>query len=178
MIEKLLLVLRYVLYVKLRSNIKSNSIVFIQKKVRLIVDDGGEINFGKNVLIKEEGIVYAKKNAKITFGDNTSTGHHTEISANNKIVIGENVIMGAYTYITDSNHGYKNLEVPIRKNPMEVEETIVGSNVWLGRNVMLLKGSHIGDNSIVAAGSVVTKKIPDNMIVGGVPAKILKGIYD
>ena len=63
--------------------------------------------FGKNVTIKENSIIYVKKNAKITFGHNSSTGHHTEISSNNYIEIGDDVIMGAYAYITNSNHGYK-----------------------------------------------------------------------
>jgi len=136
------------------------------------------IVFGKNVLIKEGSIIYAKKNSKVMIRDSSSTGYHTEISANKHIVIGKNVIMGAYTYITDSNHGYKDHTLPIAKQAMEVGQTIIGDNVWLGRNSMLLKDSLVSENSIVAAGSVVTKKFEKNIIIGGVPAKIIKGIYE
>jgi len=170
--------LRYIFKVRLKRKIKSKAIVFLQKNVSLVIETEGIIDFGKNILLKEGTIIYAKKNARITIGDNTSTGHHTEISANNDIRIGSDVIMGAQTYITDSNHGYKNFDIPIRENPMEVGKTTIGSNVWLGRNVMLLKDSHIGDNSIVAVGSVVTNSFPDNMILGGVPANEMKSIYD
>lgn len=54
----------------------------------------------------------------------------------------------------------------------------IGNNVWLGANVTVLPGVTIGDNAVVAAGAVVTKDVPENMIVAGVPAKILKSIHD
>jgi len=134
--------------------------------------------FDKNVTIKENSIIYVKKNAKVIFGQNSSTGHNTEISSNNYIEIGDDVIMGAYTYITDSNHGYKDKELPIRKQYMEIGSVHIGSNVWLGRGVMILKDAVIGDNSVVAAGSVVTKEFVENKILGGIPAKVIKEIYE
>lgn len=107
MINKFLYIFRFLLKIKFNKRIKNSGFVVLQKNVQLIVEEGGELMFGKNITIKENSIIYVKKNAKITFGQNSSTGHHTEISANNYIEIGDDVIMGAYTYITDSNHGYK-----------------------------------------------------------------------
>ena len=170
--------MRYLIYVKFNKSIKSNGIVLVQKNVNLRVELGGEIVFGKNVLIKEGSIIYAKKGSKITIGKNSSTGHHTEISANNYIQMGNDIIMGAYTYITDSNHGYKDSTLPIRKQPMESGKVIIEDNVWLGRNVMVLKDTNIGNNSIVSAGSIVTKEFKNNVILAGIPAKIIKGIYE
>jgi maltose O-acetyltransferase len=178
MFNKLVYLFKFLLKVKFNKNINSNTIVILQKNVKLIIEEGGEIVFGKNVVIKENTTLYAKKNAKITFGDNTSTGHHTEISANISVEIGSEVIMGAYTYITDSNHDYRNSNLPIRKQGMLAESTVVGNNVWIGRNTMLLKGSKIGKNSVVAGGSVVTKKYNGNIILAGIPAKIIKRIYE
>lgn len=178
MINKFLYIFRFLLKIKFNKRIKNSGFVVIQKNVQLIVEDGGVLIFDKNVTVKENSIIYVKKNAKITFGQDSSTGHHTEISANNYIEIGNDVIMGAYTYITDSNHGYKDKNIPIRKEDMEIGSVKIGSNVWLGRGVMVLKDSVIGDNSIVAAGSVVTKKFIENKILGGVPAKVIKGIYE
>lgn len=178
MINKLLYLLRYLLNIKFNSRIKNNGFVTLQKNVQLIVEEGGVLMFDKNVTIKENSVIYAKRNTKIVFGRNTSTGHHTEISANNYIEIGNDVIMGAYTYITDSNHGYKNKDLLIRKQEMEIGSVKIGNNIWLGRGVMILKDSIVGDNSIVAAGSVVTKKFEDNKILGGIPAKVVKEIYE
>lgn len=175
---KIISLLRFLLYIKLNKKIKSNGIVLLQKNVHLIVEEGGQIMFGKKVSIKENTIIYAKKNSTIIIGDNTSMGHNTEISANNYIDIGNDVIMGAYCYITDSNHGYRDRDIPIHNQPMESGITIVGNNVWIGRGSMILKDAKVGNNSIVAANSVVTKSFDDNFIIGGVPTKIIKSIYD
>ncbi|HIP13842.1 MAG TPA: acyltransferase [Arcobacter sp.] len=178
MINKLIYIIRYYLQIKLNKKITSNGFVILQSNVKLIVEEGGGIVFRKSVTIKEHSVIYAKKNAKIIFGDNTSTGHHTEISANTFIEIGSDVIMGAYTYITDSNHGYKDSTALIRKQAMESGKVSIGDNVWLGRSVMVLKDANIGDNSIVGAGSIVTKKFKNNVILAGVPAKVIKDIYE
>lgn len=178
MINKFLYIFRFFLKIKFNKRIKNSGFVVLQKNVQLIVEDGGVLIFEKNVTIKENSIIYVKKNAKVIFGHNSSTGHHTEISANNYIEIGNDVIMGAYTYITDSNHGYKDKKLPIRKQNMEIGSVEIGSNVWLGRGVKILKDSIIGNNSVVGAGSVVTKKFEENKILGGIPAKVIKGIYE
>lgn len=167
---------RYLMFVKFNKQIKSDFLVLIQPNVKVILEEGAKITFGKNVLIKNDTIIYAKKNSSILFGDNTSTGHHTEISANNRIRIGNDVIMGAYTYITDADHRYDDPHLPIRLQPMNIGEVTVGDNVWLGRGVMVLKDSHVGSNCVVAAGSIVTKKFDDNIVIGGIPAKVIKPI--
>lgn len=178
MINKFLYIFRFLLKIKFNKRIRNSGFVVLQKNVQIIIEDGGVLIFDKNVTIKEHSIIYVKKNAKITFGQDSSTGHHTEISANNYIKIGKDVIMGAYSYITDSNHGYKNKSLPIRKQDMEMGRVQIGNNVWLGRGVMILKDSIVGDNSIVAAGSVVTKKFEDNKILAGIPTKVIKEIYE
>lgn len=178
MINKFLYIFRFLLKIKFNKRIKNSGFVVLQKNVQMIVEEGGKLMFGKNVTIKENSIIYVKKNAKVMFGQNSSTGHHTEISSNNYIEIGDDVIMGAYAYITDSNHGYKDKDLPIRKQDMEIGSVEIGNNVWLGRGVMILKDSVVGNNSVVAAGSVVTKKFEENKILGGIPAKVIKEIYE
>lgn len=177
MITKFLYLLRYIVKIKFNKNITADGLVLIQKNVNLIVERGGIIMLGKNIVIKENSTLYAKSNAKIIIGNNSSTGHNTEISANNHIEIGADVIMGAYTYITDSNHSYKDKKIPIRKQAMNSGKTIIGNNVWLGRNVMILKDANIGNNSVVGGGSVVTKKFENNVLIAGLPAEVLKYLY-
>ena len=168
----------YFLRVKLSRKVFSKGLVLIGKNVKLIAEENAVITFGQNVVVKDNTTIYAKKNAKIIIGNNSSTGHSTEISANELIEIGNDVIMGAHTYITDSNHGYSIKDVPIRKQQMEVGQVLIGNNVWLGRNVMLLKGSQLGDATIVAAGAVVNKSFSQNLVIGGVPAKVIKSTYE
>jgi len=64
----------------------------------------------------------------------------------------------------------------LKDQPLKGGKVIIGKNVWIGANVTILKDVNIGDNSIIGAGAVVTKDIPSNVIVGGVPAKIIKEI--
>lgn len=98
----------------------------------------------------------------------------TVIGAAQQITIGDNVLCGANTTITDFD--WHPLHPTERHNGKNVESSpiVIGNNVWLGLNVTLLKGVHIGDNSIIAAGSIVTQNIPANVIAGGTPCKVLK----
>ena len=144
--------------------------------MRIICEKRSSIVFGKDCWIKEGTIIYAKNHSNITFGNNTNTGHHTEISSNNLINIGDFVMMGPYTYITDSNHGYMQKSKPFKLQPMDVGKVIIGNNVWLARGVFVLKDSEISDNTIVAASSVVTKSFPNNVIIGGILSKIISNL--
>ena len=68
--------------------------------------------------------------------------------------------------------------MPEKRGNMTGKPIVIGKNVWIGANVTVLGGVTIGDNAIVAAGAVVTKDVPENTIVGGIPTKVIKSIYD
>lgn len=158
----------------LDNRISFNGLVLISSGVKIILEPDAELVFKGRFSLKNDTIIYVKKNAKLILGQNSSTGHHTEISVSNNVVIGDDVIMGAYTYITDSNHSFDLRGISIRNQGMEVGCVNIGNNVWIGRNAMVLKNAGVGDNSVVAAGAVVTKMYGPNVILGGVPGKILK----
>ena len=86
------------------------------------------------------------------------------------IKIGNNVRCGANTLITDSDW---HMDDP-RSGPNK--DVVIGDNVWLGYGVKVLKGVHIGENSLIGIGSVVTKDIPANVIAAGNPCKVIKSI--
>lgn len=114
----------------------------------------------------------------INIGNNCNIGEHTHISAINKISIGNGVLTGRYVYIGDNSHGGFSKEEsnipPIKRRLLSKGEIIIGNNVWIGDKATVLAGVHIGDNVIVGANSVVTKDVPSNSVVAGVPAKIIK----
>lgn len=109
--------------------------------------------------------------AEIRIGSNCGFSG-TVIGSAVKIVIGENVQCGANTLITDTDW---HTDDP-RTGPDS--SVIIERNVWLGVNVTVLKGVTIGENTLVAAGSIVTRSLPRNVIAAGIPAKAVKKIDD
>lgn len=105
-------------------------------------------------------------------------GNYSELGTNcviqSNTFIGNNVIMGPDIKIYTKNHKFDSLEIPIQLQGHTNEKTVIGDDVWLGANVVILPGVTIGNHVVVAAGAIVTKDVPDYAIVGGVPAKVLR----
>jgi acetyltransferase-like isoleucine patch superfamily enzyme len=74
----------------------------------------------------------------------------------------------------DFDHGVVEVERPIRVQGIYMRECVIGSNVWVGYGACFLRGVRVGDNSIVGTNSVVTRNVPVNAVVGGVPAKVIR----
>lgn len=108
-----------------------------------------------------------KKNAIIEIGNNCGFSG-TVIGCAKHIKLGNNVRCGANTMITDSDWHFNDPRTG------EDKPVIIDNNVWLGYGVKVLKGVHIGENSLIGAGSIVTKDIPANVIAAGNPCKIIK----
>jgi len=112
------------------------------------------------------------KNAVIKIGDGVATNNNVFICAANHIEIGSDSLIGQNVIIMDFEaHGIN----PKRRRKIgKIGKVILGKNIWIGNNVTILKNSNVGDNSIVAAGAVVNGIFPSNVIIGGVPAKVIR----
>lgn len=107
----------------------------------------------------------------IRIGNNVLISPGVSISSAEGIVIGDNCMIAAEVYISDSDwHGLYNRTRPFRCSA----KVVLKNNVWIGYRAIINKGVSIGENSVVAAGSVVVESVPDNTVVGGNPAKIIK----
>lgn len=112
------------------------------------------------------------------YGKNLSIGKNSFINFGcsfldrGQIIIGDNVLIGPNCNIMTINHP---VDPTLRKATIS-KKIVIENNVWLGANVTVTPGVTIGENSIIGAGSVVTKDIPKNVIAAGVPAKVLKKI--
>jgi acetyltransferase-like isoleucine patch superfamily enzyme len=117
---------------------------------------------------------------EICIGDNCIIGEYCHITAVNRIKIGNGLLTGRFVYIGDNAHGGLSWEEasipPVSRKLNSKGEIIIGSNVWIGDKVTILGGVKIGDNVIIGANSVVTKDIPSNTMVAGVPARIIKSL--
>lgn len=90
------------------------------------------------------------------------------------ITIGDDVLIGHNVVLATLNHGM----APAHRRDMHPSPIVIGNNVWIGSNATILPGVSIGENSIIAAGAVVTKSVPKDVIAGGTPARILKKLSD
>ena len=124
---------------------------------------------GKNVDIGRK----CKLNSKIEIGDNSGIGDFSYMIG--KIKIGKDVLIGPQVMIIANNHKYNDLTKPINKQgEFSKGGIIIDDNVWIGARAIILDGVHIESGSVIAAGSVVTKNVEKNTIVGGNPAHFIK----
>lgn len=121
-------------------------------------------------------------NPSITIGDNCSFGSWNHISSSNSISIGEGLLTGKWVTIVDNSHGetdYNSLQIRPWLRPVISKGPIkIGRNVWICDKATILPGVSIGDGSVIAANSVVTKDVPPYTIVGGIPAKVISDCHD
>lgn len=139
------------------------------------------ISMGKHVFVghysRVEGVDrYNNKlfNPYICFEDGVSIIQGLYLTCANRIVIGKNTAIAANVSITDINHPYDDINVPIEKQDIAVSEVIIGNDCKIYNNVVILPGVHIGNHVTIGANSVVNSDVPDYSVVAGVPAKIIK----
>ena len=110
----------------------------------------------------------------IYIGRNFTGNYNLTILDIREVWIGDNVMIGPNTLITTVGHPLTPMG---RRKHMAIAKPVrIGNDVWIGGNVTILPGVTIGNNVVVAAGAVVTKDVPDNSLVGGVPARVMKEI--
>src|SRR6266487_6392396 len=110
----------------------------------------------------------------LSVGDRCVIGRGSHIVAHQSVKIGDDVFTGPYVYITDQNHGYEDPQVPIGRQWPRNQTVSIGAGTWLGAGAIILPGTRIGRNVVVAAGSVVRGDVPDRCVVAGVPARVVR----
>ena len=124
---------------------------------------------GKNVNIEKNAVF----SSKVSLGDNSGIGICASI--NGTATIGNNVMMGPNVSIFTINHRFERIDILMNQQGMsEQRPVIIHDDVWIGANVIILPGVTVGKGSIIGAGAVVTKNVPEYAVVGGNPAKIIK----
>lgn len=150
---------------------------------------GSQVNIGENCTIKSSFlsnlvgisqrtiIVTRTAEAKINIGNNVGISGAT-IYARSGITIGNNTLIGGNVKILDND--FHPIEVEARyiddKSKIRTREIIIGDNCFIGCNALILKGTEIGNGSVVGAGSVVCGKFPSNVVIAGNPAKVIKSL--
>lgn len=175
---KFLLLGRGVKFFNLR-NIRLGRWVKLDDFVFLSALGKGEIRIGNNSGIGAFSRVIISNTFNdmgefIHIGDNVGIGEYAYLGGAGGLEIGDDCIVGQYLSCHPENHNCSSDTELIRHQGTERQGIRIGKNCWIGSKVTILDGVSIGDNCVIAAGAVVTKSMPANTIIGGVPAKVIK----
>ncbi|MEM7338257.1 MAG: acyltransferase [Actinomycetota bacterium] len=146
------------------------------------VTNASHIHIGADVLVAARvtlsvGMVEGQEmltDSVIRIGDGCLFAPGTAIVGHYGIDIGDHVYTGTNVYITDQNHAYDDTTVPIGRQAPRDERVRIGAGTWIGAGAVILPGSEIGENVVVAANAVVRGMVPDRCVVAGVPARVVR----
>lgn len=147
--------------------------IFFGKKLQIQIGRKGEVRFGRHSWIGD-GTKIRCHEGTVEIGRKTVFGQECTISAFDHVRIGDECVIADRAMFIDFDHGVVEVERPIRAQGIYTRPVVVGSNVWIGYGACILRGVEVGDNSIIGTNAVVTKDVPANAVVGGVPARVLR----
>lgn len=163
---------------KVQGKAKFVSPVLVEGLGKVSVAAGVEFGFQSDLNFWNSHIFLNPKNAdsSISIGENTIVcNNFSAVSEGPGIQIGANVLIGSSVCIYDSD--FHEIDPAHRLDGVpKMGKVVIEDNVWIGDRVTILKGSRIGKNSVVAAGAVVSGEFPSNVVIGGVPAKVIREI--
>jgi len=110
----------------------------------------------------------------VSIGDRCLIGQGSGIVGHLSIVIEDDVWTGHHVYISDQNHGYDDLDLPISRQSMPERPVRIGAGSWLGHGTVVLPGAIVGKHVVIGANSVVRGEIPDFCVAAGNPARVIK----
>lgn len=174
-------------FIKKKEGLETKGKIFLRKLPYIEIRNGGKIIIENNVTLNSDNkgyhgnmyratkIMVDKPGATVTIGENTRI-HGSCIHAYEEIRVGRNCLIAANCQIFDGNghdicegHPQDRIKTQGGASPI-----LIGDNVWIGMGCIILPGVNIGTGSVIGAGSIVTKDIPENVIAGGNPAKIIR----
>lgn len=152
---------------------QTNGFLFLGRRLELQIGRRGAIKFGRFVWIGDGSKIRCHE-GEVEIGRKTVMGQECTISAYQRVRIGEQCVIADRAMFIDFDHGVVEVERPIRLQGIYKRDVEVGSNVWIGYGACVLRGVRVGDNAIVGTNSVVTKDVPANAVVAGIPARVIR----
>ena len=163
------------LWLKLRwrGRLRLEGVCFVCPDVRLEIAPGAMVTLGRWSWLGR-GCKVRVHEGHVSIGAKSVLGEECTISAYQHVSIGRECIIADRVMMIDFDHGVVEVERPIRKQGIYKRDVRVGHNVWIGYGACVLRGVSVGDNAVIGTNSVVTKDVPDNAVVGGIPARVIR----
>ena len=140
------------------------------------------IHLGRDVLVGRQATLAAGYGPgdpglggrTLVIGDGCVLGAGITVTAHQYVELGEQVFTGQRVFITDASHGYQDPDTPIGRQFGTHQPVLIGSGTWLGHGAVILPGTRLGRNVVVAAGAVVRGEVEDHAVVAGNPARVVR----
>ena len=156
-----------------RGRLQTDGLAFVCPGVTFEIGKGATVHLGRWSWLGHGTKVRAHE-GEVRIGAKTVIGQECTISAFQHVSIGRECILADRVMLIDFDHGVVEVERPVRAQGIYKRDVRVGHNVWVGYGACFLRGVTVGDNAIVGTSTVVTKPVPANAVVGGVPARVLR----
>jgi acetyltransferase-like isoleucine patch superfamily enzyme len=152
---------------------QTDGLVFLGRRLELQIGKQGAIKFGRFVWVGDGSKIRCHE-GEVEIGAKTVMGQECTISAYQRVRIGRECVIADRAMFIDFDHGVVEVERPIRLQGIYKRDVVVGSNVWIGYGACILRGVSVGDNSVIGSNCVITKDVPANAVVAGIPARVIR----
>jgi acetyltransferase-like isoleucine patch superfamily enzyme len=161
------------LKLRFRGRLRTDGIAFVCPRVKFEIGRDAVVHLGRWSWIGHGSKIRAHE-GEVRIGAKSVLGQECTISSFQHVAIGRECIVADRVMLIDFDHGAVETERAIRDQGIYKRNVDVGHNVWIGYGACILRGTRVGDNAIIGTSTVVTKDVPDNAVVGGVPARVLR----
>jgi len=148
-------------------------VCFVCPRVKLEIGRHAKVRLGRWSWIGHGTKIRAHE-GEVHIGAKSVVGQECTISAFQHVAIGRECIIADRVMMIDFDHGMVEVERPIRHQGIYKRDVDVGHNAWIGYGACILRGAQVGHNSVIGTNSVVTADVPDNAVMGGVPARLIR----
>jgi acetyltransferase-like isoleucine patch superfamily enzyme len=156
-----------------RGRLVTDGLAFVGPKVNLEIARGARLVLGRWSWVGH-GCKLRVHQGEVVIGAKTVLGQECTVSAYQHVAIGRECVIADRVMLIDFDHGVVEVERPIRLQGIYKRDIDVGHNVWIGYGACILRGVRVGDNAIIGTSAVVTRDVPDNAVVAGVPARVIR----
>ena len=146
------------------TGFKGPWISMVSLLTEISLDYGGKLEIGEKLKMRDGAKLRVRKGANCKIGRNLSIGCNSMIVCREKIIIGNGVQLASNVQIYDHDHDFR-VEGGIWAGKYKTESVEIGNNVWVGANTVILRGTKIGDNAVIGAGSIVKGSIPAGAVL-------------
>jgi acetyltransferase-like isoleucine patch superfamily enzyme len=158
---------------RLRSRLRLDGLAFVGPGCTLEVGPNATIELGRWAWVGH-GCKIRSHEGTVSIGAKSVLGQECTISSYQHVSIGRECVIADRVMLIDFDHGMVEVDRPIRLQGIYKRDVRVGNNVWIGYGACILRGVTVGDNAVVGTNAVVTRDVPENAVVAGVPARVIR----